>query len=410
MTRPRPGSLLLYAPVALYQQDGTFWVEAQAVNGLRLWAEHFDEVVVMMPLAPGPAPAGWLSASEQATALARVRIEPLPMSYRPGVFLRRLPETRRRIAALITQAQYLSFAIGGLFGDWGAVAALTAHRMGRPFAVWTDRVESQVVRVVSTQVPWKTRLRARLTHRPMAWLERAVIRRATLGLFHGRETYDHYAPYSRNPHLVHNIHIGPDDHIPADRLAAKLAAVRSGAPLRLLYVGRAEAMKGPLDWLAVLAALRDRGVDFTADWLGEGEMLAEMRARIVALGLQDRVQTPGFVADRARVMEAYRAAHLFLFCHLTPESPRCLIEALTAGTALLGYEGGYARDLIWSHSGGLLVPPRDIDALAERAAGLAADRERLADLLARAALDGAPFTDEAVFRHRSDLIKTHLAG
>jgi len=410
VTTPRHGSLLLYAPVALHQQDGTFWVEAQAVNGLRLWAAHFDEVVVMMPLAPGPAPAGWLPVSDQAEALARVRIEPLPMAYRPDVFLGVLPATRRRIAALIAEARYLSFAIGGLFGDWGAVSALMAHRMGRPFAVWTDRVESKVVRVVSDQAPLKTRLRARLTHRPMAWLERAVIRRATLGLFHGRETYDHYAPYCRNPHLVHNIHIGPDDHIPPDRLALKLAEVRAGAPLRLLYVGRAEAMKGPLDWLAVLASLREKGVAFSAEWLGAGDMLPEMRSRIAEFGLADQVQTPGFVADRARVMEAYRAAHLFLFCHLTPESPRCLIEALTAGVALMGYEGSYARDLIWSNSGGLLVSPRDTIALTAQVVGLAADRDRLADLIARAARDGSPFSDEAVFRHRSDLIKTYLAG
>ena len=39
----------------------------------------------------------------------------------------------------------------------------------------------------------------------MAMLERAVIRRATLGLFHGRETYDAYAPHCRAPHVVHDI-------------------------------------------------------------------------------------------------------------------------------------------------------------------------------------------------------------
>lgn len=407
---PKAGALLLYAPVPVYEWEGELWIEAQAINGLRLWAVHFETVVAMMPLAPGPPPQGWLCAADHAEALGRVRIEPLPMAYRPDVFLRCLPATRRRIKALIAEAQYLSFAIGGLFGDWGAVAALAAHRMGRPFAVWTDRIESQVIRVMPKDASWRRRLRVWLTHRPMAWLERRVVRRAALGLFHGRETYEHYAPYSGNPHLVHNIHIGVKDHISPDRLTAKLAEVRAGAPLRVLYVGRAEMMKGPLDWLAALDGLRQRGVDFQAEWIGDGAMMPEMRLRIEALGLAGRVELRGFVSDRARVIEAYRAAHVFLFCHLTPESPRCLIEALISGTPLIGYEGGFAQDLIAAHGGGLLEPQRDTTSLSDSLAELAGDRSSLAALIGRAAQDGAPFTDEMVFRHRCDLIKTHLAG
>ena len=41
-------------------------------------------------------------------------------------------------------------------------------------------------------------------------------------------------------------------------------------------------------------------------------------------------------------------------------------------------------------------------------AGLARDRQRLADLIGRAAQDGHPFNDVAVFRHRSEVIRAHL--
>lgn len=408
MTQQDQGKLLIYAPVPVFRRDGALWAERQAVNGLRLWAAHFDHVTVMMPLGPGQPPAGWVPLDAQADALAGVTIEPLPMAYRPDRFLRELPATRARIRALIERADYLSFAIGGLFGDWGAAAALTAHRMGRRFAVWTDRVESEVTRRGAGQGPWRARLRARLTHRPMAALERAVIRRATLGLFHGRETFDHYARYSTNPQMVHNIHLAPQDHIAPAALAAKQDELRAGAPLRLLYVGRADPMKGPLDWVAALAALRDGGVAFTAQWLGDGPMLEDLRGTLAARGLEGRVQAPGFADDRAAVLAAYRAAHLFLFCHKTPESPRCLIEALASGTALAGYEGAYACDLLAGQGGGVLVPIGEHAALAAAVAELDGDRARLADLIGRAAQDGAPFTDEAVFRHRSELIKAYL--
>ncbi|SET42392.1 glycosyltransferase [Oceanicella actignis] len=404
-------TLLIYAPVPLHRAggrpDGALTLEGQACNGLRLWAENFARVISMMPLAEGPPPPDWVPLTEVGPSLERIRIEPMPVAWRPDRFLRALPAARRRIRALIDEADYLSFSIGGLFGDWGSVACVEARRMGRPYAVWTDRVESEVVRRSAGAGPWRARLRARLTHRPMAALERALIRRADLGLFHGRETYATYAPFCRRPEVVHDIHIAAADHIAPEALAAKTAAAAEG-PLRIVYVGRADPMKGPLDWVAALAGLAARGVDFRATWLGDGTERAAMRREIAAAGLDERVSTPGFAADRGAVLEALRAAHVFLFCHKTPESPRCLIEALISGTPIVGYDGAFARDLIADHGGGRLAPLNDAAALTEILAQLAADRPALAELFARAARDGAPFDDVSVFRHRSELIRAGL--
>lgn len=408
---PDNDTLLLYAPVPLHRgADGGLLIESQAMNGLRLWARSFSRVVVMMPLSPDPAPRGWVSVAEAGGTLDQVRLEPLPMAYRPDQFLRQLAPTRQRIRALIGEARWLSFAIGGLFGDWGAVAGFAAHGMGRPFAVWTDRVESEVVRRSLGDGPWRARLRARLTHRPMARLERAVIGRASLGLFHGKETYDAYAPFASGPsEIVHDIHLAPTDHIDPARVAAKLDDARHG-PLRLTYVGRADPMKGPMDWIEVLERLAATGVDFRARWLGDGSERSQMLARIASAGLQDRVELPGFVTDRAAILEELRSAHVFQFCHLTPESPRCLIEALASACPIAGYVSAYPEDLIAAHGGGVLVPMGDKAALAREIAALAGDRGRLSSLVANARADGAPFTDEHVFAHRSEVIRHHLGA
>ncbi|QDA36738.1 glycosyltransferase (plasmid) [Paracoccus liaowanqingii] len=404
-------TLLLYAPVPLHQDaQGGFFVESQALNGLQLWTRNFARVIVMMPLDPGPPPPGWVPVLPDDPRLDRVVFEALPMAFRPDQFLRHLPATQRRIRALIAEAQWLSFAIGGLFGDWGAVACLTAHRMGRPFAAWTDRVESQVVRQEIGTGHWRANLRARLTHRPMAMLERAIVRRAALGLFHGRETFEAYAPYARGPaEIVHDVHISAEDHIEADRLAAKAAEALTG-PLQLVYAGRADPMKGPFDWIEVLERLAQKGIDFRARWLGDGTDRPAMLARLEASGLASRVEMPGFLVDRAAVLEELRDAHLFLFCHLTPESPRCLIEALASGCPLAGYASAYSTDLIAGHGGGALVPRGDTAALADQIAQLDANRTQLAQLILSAAADGAPFTDTAVFQQRSQVIRDHLGA
>ena len=401
--------LLIYAPVPLFRNaDGGLMMEDQACNGLRLWAENFDRLIAMHPLDPGTPPPAWVPLDRVGANLARIRVEPLPMAWRPDRFLCALPATRARIGTLIDEADYLSFAIGGLFGDWGAVACIEASRRNRAHAVWTDRVESAVVRQQAGQGKWRHRLRARLTAGPMAALERHLIRRASVGLFHGRETFDTYAPFARRAELVHDIHISASDHIPKQRLATKIASAGQG-PLRVVYVGRAEPMKGGLDWVAVQLRLAAMGADVTATWLGEGSDLPAMRARSAAAGLGARVTFPGFANNRAQVLEALRAAHLLMFCHKTPESPRNLIEALISATPIVGYDGAYAQGLIEGHQGGVLVALHDVAALSEAVAGLARDRGLLADLIARAARDGAPFDDVGVFQHRSAMIRKHMA-
>lgn len=108
---------------------------------------------------------------------------------------------------------------------------------------------------------------------------------------------------------------------------------------------------------------------------------------------------------RARLQRA----DVFLFCHKTAESPRCLIEALTSATPIVGYEGAYARDLIAGSGGGLLVPQGDTERLAQTLAVLSDERETLAMLMRRAHMEAAPFTDEKVFAHRCMLIRRYLA-
>jgi colanic acid/amylovoran biosynthesis glycosyltransferase len=402
-------TLLIYAPVPLFDCPDGLWLEDQACNGLRLWAENFSRVIAMHPVEYGKPPPSWIPARSSAIDFQRVELVGLPTAYRPDQFMRHYASVRGQIGELIDRADYLSFSIGGLFGDWGSVASFEAHRKQRPFAVWTDRVESEVVRRnARSALSLKARLRAMLTHRPMAMLERAVIRRSSLGLFHGAETHATYAPHARVSEVVHDIHLRAEDRISAERLAAKVAAAAEG-PLRITYLGRADPMKGPEDWIEAMARLHAAGVSFHATWLGDGERLTEMQDRVKRLGLEQNISLPGFLRNREAILEALRQSQVFVFCHKTPESPRNLIESLVCGTPIVGYDSAFPRDLITGHGGGILTPPDDVEALSSALIELSRDREQLASLFQRAARDGEPFNDKAVFKHRSDIIKQHLS-
>jgi colanic acid/amylovoran biosynthesis glycosyltransferase len=97
-----------------------------------------------------------------------------------------------------------------------------------------------------------------------------------------------------------------------------------------------------------------------------------------------------------------------LFTHITPESPRCLLEALMHGTPILGYETAFSKDLVAQNGGGIHVESGNSEALAEMLIKLDRDRATLAQLVRNARLDGKQFSSREVFRHRSNLIKRYL--
>jgi glycosyltransferase involved in cell wall biosynthesis len=213
---------------------------------------------------------------------------------------------------------------------------------------------------------------------------------------------------SPRPFLVHDIHLKPEDRIDAEAMREKARRVRSGEPLRLVYAGRAVAIKGPFEWLRAMADLKGRGVRFHARWLGDGPLLEEMKRELDRLGLGGHVELLGFVADREAVSQALRDADLFVFCHKTLESPRCLIEAMIAACPIVGYDSAYPRDLLAGAGDELLTPLGDPAALTRRIAELDENREALGSLIERVYDLGGSYSDVAVFRHRSDLIKEHL--
>ena len=398
--------LLLHVQWALYHHEGRLYGERQAVNGLVQWHRHFDPVTVLqITHSDRTPPVGWDPIAEDI--VRSVRWEPLPEAWTPLAFLRALPEARQRIRRCLAEARYVCLGVGGMFGDWGSVAVLEAHRMGKPVAAACDRVESQVLRNAARTESLPRRLKLAIETRLMARYERYVFSRAPLALLHGRDAFEVFHRLPGHAENIHDIHLTKADHIAPDALAAKIAAAATG-PLRIVYAGRIDPMKGWRDWLDVLARLAAAGVDVTADWLGSGPEEAAMRAEVAARGLTARVTLHGHIDDRARVRAALMEGHVLMFCHKTPESPRILIEALTAGTPIVGYRGACAAELVEHHAGGTLVPKDDIGALADAIAHLAEDRPRLADLMARAARDGEPFDDETVFAHRAGLLRRYL--
>ena len=137
----------------------------------------------------------------------------------------------------------------------------------------------------------------------------------------------------------------------------------------------------------------------------DGPELEKARSRIATSALADKVKFPGSI-DHKQTMKELKSSDIFLFCHKTLESPRNLIEALQCGLPLVGYGTKYSQSLIEENGGGALTHSQDVTLLSNLLNALNSDPVRINDLSQKAVADGARFTDEGVFKHRSNLMKT----
>ncbi len=149
----------------------------------------------------------------------------------------------------------------------------------------------------------------------------------------------------------------------------------------LLAVGRLEQEKNPLlllEALNRLESLRPRRYRLT--WVGRGPLEEEFARRAAEAGLAARVELLGYVPFGPRLLELYRAAHVFAHVSLTEGLPQVLVEALASGTPVVGTDVGSVGDLLERGRAGLLVPPASVDALVDAILRLSDDpalRERL---------------------------------
>ncbi|MHA6691270.1 glycosyltransferase [Devosia sp. A449] len=405
----KSGALLLVTAVRLRQGPNGLQLDDQTCAGLARWTEHFSQVVfagiALDTEREDATSTAWVDVNSLPCA-SQLRFLALPMAYRLGAFARTYRHTRQLLAKEISQADHLCFTIGYLVGDWAAVAAQEALAQKRKYGVWFDRVEHQVLRETVHAMPFKRQLKERATLLVMQHYHHYLTRRSSLALLQGMDTFNAYQQFSNNPACVYDVHTGPEDFASAADLAAKLTAIRAGAPLRVVYVGRAAEMKGPIDWLNVVAGAVKAGVPLHATWLGDGLLLSAMQAHIHHLGIEDHVTLAGHVDDRAKILDQLRRAHLFLFCHKTPESPRCLIEALVSACPIVGYDSAYASGLIEA-GGGRLSPRHQVDQLTTMLIELAGNREALAQLVKQAATAGQGFEEGKLYAERAALIAAH---
>jgi glycosyltransferase involved in cell wall biosynthesis len=137
--------------------------------------------------------------------------------------------------------------------------------------------------------------------------------------------------------------------------------------LRIAFVGRLVANKGPDVALSAVAELRSRGVPVTLDFTGDGPLRGQLLAKAAGLGVAGMVTFSGVTTD---VGARLRRADVLVRPSQTEGMPLAVLEAMACGLCVVATNIPGNADLITDGINGLLVAPDRPLELADRLAWL----------------------------------------
>lgn len=153
----------------------------------------------------------------------------------------------------------------------------------------------------------------------------------------------------------------------------------------ILCIGTLYEVKGQTYLIEACRLLHERGIDFVCNFVGDGPDLATLREQAARGGIAERVSFLGLRA-REEIAGLLQEAHVLSVPSIPTSSgrregiPVVLMEAMASGVPVVASGISGIPELVEHERGGLLVPPRDPQALAnalERLHGDPALRERL---------------------------------
>lgn len=242
-----------------------------------------------------------------------------------------------------------------------------------------------------TAVDWKDRLYSQFDRWSLRGAHRVV---AVCGPFAQRLVRRGVSP--DRIRIQHNS-VRPWMEPPAGETQRVRDALRIGAEVVVLCVGRLSCEKGHADLLQAVTMLKTRQVpQFRVVIAGEGPERARLEALATELGVAQYVLMPGHQND---LRPYYALANLLVLPSHTEGSPNAVLEAMMAGVPVAATAVGGVPEILEHERTGLIVPPRDCIAMVEALERLLLD-PMLCDRLAAAAKQRVieAFTPEAYRR------------
>jgi len=187
---------------------------------------------------------------------------------------------------------------------------------------------------------------------------------------------------------------------PSKQYISRVAVARRPV---ILGMGRLTPQKGFDVFIRAFAKIAPKHLEWRVEIAGEGPERASLENLIAVHGLQDRVELLGQIGDPEAL---FHRSEIFALTSRHEAYPMVLCEALSAGCCVLAADCPTGpREIIGSTEAAILVPPEDVDLLAQALERLIQSPAQRANLRRAAVSRAQEISPEAVMTQWSEALE-----
>jgi colanic acid/amylovoran biosynthesis glycosyltransferase len=269
---------------------------------------------------------------------------------------------------------------------------------------YTLKTRKQII-AVNTKNPLLL-LRRNLWEQSQEQKQREAIKLADGLQCNGTPTYEVYRTINPDPMLFYDTRISGDMLPTNEDLEKRLRSVDENKPLKLVFSGRLNKMKGADHLLDVAQELKRLEVPFELYISGAGVLEKMMHEKIIIKGLHDCVKMMGLPDFKTKFFPFVKEnIDLFICCHRQGDPSCTYIETMSCGVPIVGYANEAFTGMVEHSHAGWVVEMDQPKLLAKKVAELNKNREEIQKMSLTALNFAKMHTFENTFAARIEHMK-----
>lgn len=374
---------------------GKFLLTQKFVDGMQNYAAHWD----------GPVVAVMHPTDVETSNLDNVEVSPDDVNFQ----IKPIPFDSAELRRYLPTCGFVHWGPHHLLPDLGRVlqAAGTPNSMVTEYNLQT---RIQIIQAKNYSLP--RRWRKYVWEWGQEKKIRDNIRRCTGFDANGTPTFNSYKSLNSRNLLYFDTRMSSSMFIDDDRLETRLQRMMTNdGPLRLLFSGRLNEMKGAMDVVLVAHELKRRGVPFQFEICGGGVSEPTMTAYLQLHDLNDCVTMRG-VLDFSTELVPHICddVDLFVCCHKQGDPSCTYLETFACGVPIAGYLNEAFAGLCQRVDAGWGVPMNEVLTLADTIERLQKNRGEIAEKSRRAVEFARQHSFEETFDRRMQFFRQCVAA
>lgn len=179
-------------------------------------------------------------------------------------------------------------------------------------------------------------------------------------------------------------------------------------PYRVLFVGALLPLKSVETIIDAIALVQRQGYEVHFSIVGDGTERQYLQSLAAEVLLPNTYQFHGYCSDPRRLDQFYRESDLFAMSSVTEGFPRVILEAMARGLPVVATDIVGIPDLVRHGETGLLVPPRNPQALSEAIIRVVEDGNLRRQLIAGGYRVAEEYTLENFLQRLLEFIRTQV--